>query len=138
MGLADCAPRLQPILPTVRGSIVGEIVQAAVWTVHAERLVLQFPVGRRRPQAAFLRISELPQSSELFRNGSLKQTISQQNGARWPFTGDFSFNGGQKNCATHCVFVPDSFEPGGHCVDISYSCPILQQLMSNLISRWAA
>jgi hypothetical protein len=27
---------------------------------------------------------------------------------------------------------------GGDGVDVSYSCPILQQLMSNLISRWAA
>jgi hypothetical protein len=114
MGLTNRAPGLQPILPTVRGSIVGEIVQAAEWTVHAERLVLQFPVGRRRPQAAFLRVSELPQSSELFRNGSIKQTISQQNGACCPFTGDFSLNGGQKNCATHGVFMPDSLEPGGH------------------------
>jgi hypothetical protein len=114
MGLADCAPGLQPILPTVWGSVVREIVQAAMWTIHAERLVLQFPVGRRRPQAAFLRVSELAQSSEFFRKWSLEKTISRQDGAGRHCTGDFSFNSGQKNRATHGVFVPDPFEPGGH------------------------
>jgi hypothetical protein len=36
-----------------------EIVEAAVWTVHAKSAVVQFPTGSRRPQRIDLRLREL-------------------------------------------------------------------------------
>jgi hypothetical protein len=113
MRLTNGTPRLLPTSTPVWCPMVCEIVETAVWAVHAKSAVVQFPTGRRRPECICLGFRELTENGESVRDGLIEKTIRFASPFKCCSSIGFSLDDTQQQHGAHRVFVADALEPRG-------------------------